>query len=137
MARRLLRGRAMMIRLALLVCFLASSGCYYTFGTSPSPRHAVAAVDEQCTTSRSLPIADTVVAATGAAAAAFGGAALLTKDDGSMGAGEARGFAAMFVAMGGVMLIANGLSAYAGFRDTAVCRASHPHDTNVSSDEAR
>jgi hypothetical protein len=97
------------------------SGCYYTFGTMPT-RQPVA--DRACTTSRALPITDAGIAAYGAAAIGLGVIGFAHHDDGSLGAGEAKAYATMALVSGATMLVVNGLSAYAGFRDTAACRAS-------------
>jgi len=108
----------------LVLVSLASSGCYYTFGTAPpsGPRRAGESAPD-CTRSRALPIADTVMAVEGAGSFGFGLWALLAiKDDGSLPAGEALSGASLFLVTGAVLLIANGLSARAGYRDSARCR---------------
>ena len=113
-----------------------SPGCYYAFGTAPPVRHT-AAVDSvpagpsthapvtsvNCTRSRALPITDAVLAVEGAIATGFGALILSTSDDGSLSAGEAKAFGAMFLLSGLPMLIGNGLSARRGFSDPARCRA--------------
>lgn len=105
-----------------LALTVASSGCYYTFGTAPPARPTAAAT---CTRSRALPIADTVIAAYGLAGLAFGAWALASiRDDGSLAAGEGQATATMLAVTGAGLLVGNGLSARAGFRDTARCRAA-------------
>lgn len=104
-----------------LVLSLPLGGCYYAFGTKPST-----APKSACTSSRALPIADTVIAGYGAAGLGFGAWALLAiRDDGSLSAGEAKATAGLLAVTGAVMFVGNGLSARAGYRDTARCRARH------------
>ncbi len=113
-----------LIALAFLIATAApSAGCYYTFGTAP-PRAASPGMRPDCTRSRALPIADTVIAVDGALGLGLGVVALATsRDDGSLPAGEAKATATMLAITGGALLVAHGLSARAGFRDRARCRA--------------
>ncbi|MCX5748235.1 MAG: hypothetical protein NT062_37765 [Proteobacteria bacterium] len=114
--------------LPLVASLLASSGCYYALGTSPASNPTRG--DDDCTTSRALPIVDAVFAVEGAFGLGLGALGLAVslskKDDGSLPAGEARAGASLFLITGAVMLAVNGLSARAGFRDTAICRARPP-----------
>lgn len=112
-----------LVALALTVATVApSTGCYYTFGTAP-PRAASPGVRPDCTRSRALPIADTVIAVDGALGLGLGVVALATsRDDGSLPAGEAKATATMLAIAGGALLLVHGLSARAGFRDRARCR---------------
>jgi hypothetical protein len=127
-AQRLLKGQAMslprLVALSLaLVTTAPAAGCYYTFGTAP-PRAAAPGVRPDCTRSRALPIVDTVIAVDGALGLGLGVVALATSnDDGSLPAGEAKATATMLAITGGALLLIHGLSARAGFRDRAQCRA--------------
>lgn len=107
---------------ALVATAVPATGCYYTFGTAPpsDARRGRAG----CTSSRALPIADTVLAVEGLLALGFGVWALAAiEDDGSLSAGEGQAGGGLFAVTGAVMLVGNGLSARAGFRDSAACRA--------------
>ena len=107
---------------ALVATAAPATGCYYTFGTAP-PSDARRGRGG-CTSSRALPIADTVLAVEGLLALGFGVWALAAiEDDGSLSAGEGQAGGGLFAVTGAVMLVGNGLSARAGFRDSAACRA--------------